>query len=106
MPGRARLLSIDGADVALFRIADEYYAVDNHCPHQHFSKLHEGFLQGSVVTCPMHGWSFDLATGACTRQGGRLIRFKVTVDGGDLVVEPSGQRALFGEDNADTHRTD
>lgn len=86
-PGRSRLLTIEGTDVALFRIGDRYFAVDNHCPHQHFSKLHEGSLEGTVITCPMHGWSFDLVSGACTREGGRLTAWRVVVDGGDLVVE-------------------
>ena len=86
-PGRSRLLTIEGTDVAVFRIGDRYFAVDNHCPHQHFSKLHEGSLEGTVITCPMHGWSFDLVSGACTREGGRLTPWRVAVDGEDLVVE-------------------
>jgi nitrite reductase/ring-hydroxylating ferredoxin subunit len=86
-PGAVRLLSIDGTEVALFRVGDRYFAVDNHCPHQHFSKLHEGFLEGTILTCPMHGWSFDLLTGSCTREGGRLSKLTVSLEGEEVVLE-------------------
>lgn len=86
-PGKARLVSIDGEDVAVFQIGSEYFAVDNHCPHQHFSKLHEGGLEGSVITCPMHGWSFDLASGACVNGDGRLKKYAVTHDRDFIIVK-------------------
>lgn len=87
-PGTARLVSFEGTDIAVFRVGEEYFAVDNHCPHQHFSKLHEGSIEGMVITCPMHGHRFDLVTGGCASEsGGKLTKYGITLEGNDLVVE-------------------
>lgn len=85
--GRAVKVTVGEEEVALFRIGNEFFAVGNVCPHQHFSRIHEGALEGSVVTCPMHGWSFDLRSGACVNGSGSLKRYKVTPQGNDMLVE-------------------
>ncbi len=49
--------------IALFRSAsDEIYAVLDKCPHRG-GPLSEGIVHGGVVTCPLHSWQIDLATG-------------------------------------------
>jgi nitrite reductase (NADH) small subunit len=48
--------------VALFRTADGFYALDGICPHQG-GPLGRGLLEGCTVTCPWHGWQFDVTTG-------------------------------------------
>jgi nitrite reductase (NADH) small subunit len=74
-------------DIALFAVDDQVYAVRNDCPHQHFSMLHEGMLHGCELTCPMHGWRFDLRIGGATTGGGQLKRFQVRVLGDEVWVE-------------------
>jgi len=86
--GKGIKVTVDGEDIALYLIGGQLYAVGNHCPHQHHSSLHEGILDGTVVTCPMHGWSFDLQSGQCVNGAGRLKRFKVTVEGDKIFLEP------------------
>lgn len=49
--------------VALFCVDGEYHALDGVCPHQG-GPLGKGNLEGCVVTCPWHGWQFDVTTGA------------------------------------------
>lgn len=61
-PGTGRVVEVDGRPIALFNVEGVVRAVDNACPHQGGS-LGEGFLKGCVVTCPLHFWQFDLATG-------------------------------------------
>lgn len=84
--GRKRVV-IEETEIALFFIAGQFYAVQNECPHQHYSSLHEGILNELELTCPMHGWTFDISTGQATVGGGRLKRFAVKVDGNDVFVE-------------------
>lgn len=56
------LLDLEGHSVALFNIADSFYAVDDSCPHQGAS-LCRGRLEGRVIQCCAHGLRFDLASG-------------------------------------------
>ena len=51
------------------------------------SALHEGILNGYELTCPMHGWTFDLTTGQPTAGGGKLKRYVVKVVGNDVLME-------------------
>lgn len=48
--------------VAVFNVGGQFYALDGVCPHQG-GPLGKGCLEGSVVTCPWHGWQFDVRTG-------------------------------------------
>lgn len=48
--------------VALANVAGRFHAIDGLCPHQG-GPLGTGSLCGQVLTCPWHGWQFDVATG-------------------------------------------
>lgn len=48
--------------VALFREGDQIYALDGICPHAG-GPLAQGCVAGGIVTCPWHGWQFEIATG-------------------------------------------
>jgi NAD(P)H-dependent nitrite reductase small subunit len=60
-------------DLALFRLAEAVHAIDNTCPHKG-GFLSQGTLSGGVVTCPLHGWKFHLATGDCLNRPGTGVR--------------------------------
>ena len=77
----------DGRDIALFRRGGTLYAICNVCAHQHLSVLHQGRLQGLTVTCPMHGWTYDLATGESTTVQGRVETYPVISESGSVYVE-------------------
>ena len=49
-----------GREILLARVGDNYYAVDNRCPHMN-GELSRGKLEGTIVTCPGHGSQFDLS---------------------------------------------
>ncbi len=86
-PGQAALVTVDGEDVALFRRRDEIFAIGNQCPHQGGS-LSDGFVEGDIVTCPLHGWEFDLRSGACmTVPGESVPRYTVTVEDGAVFLD-------------------
>lgn len=85
-------VTVGTVDIALFSVDGVYHAVQNDCPHQHFSALHDGILNGTEITCPMHGWTFDLASGNATIGGGKLRRYAVKVVGNDILIEaPDGE---------------
>lgn len=48
--------------VALFNVGGTFYALDGVCPHQG-GPLGKGALCGAIVTCPWHGWQFDVTSG-------------------------------------------
>jgi nitrite reductase (NADH) small subunit len=75
-----------GEAIALFTVDGTVHAVSNYCPHQHASNLHESVVEGTVITCPMHGWSFDLCTGSPVNASGRLKKFETEVRGNDVFV--------------------
>jgi nitrite reductase (NADH) small subunit len=59
----SRVVGGVGGDIAVFRTADdEVFAVRDKCPHRG-GPLSQGIVAGKVVTCPMHAWKIDLATG-------------------------------------------
>jgi NAD(P)H-dependent nitrite reductase small subunit len=60
--GLGRMVTVDGRQVALFRLGDEFFALDNMCLHRG-GPLCEGFVENNVVTCPWHGWSYEIKTG-------------------------------------------
>lgn len=61
--GAARVAVLDdGKEVALFRVDGEFYVLDNYCDHMG-GPLGEGALNGCIVSCPWHGWQFDVRTG-------------------------------------------
>ena len=61
-PGQGKMVVVNGRHVALFRLGEEFYALDNMCLHRG-GPLCEGFIDSDVVTCPWHGWSYEIKTG-------------------------------------------
>lgn len=64
--GAMETINAGGREILLARLGDKYYAADNHCPHMG-GKLSKGKLEGTVVTCPLHGSQFDLTDGHVVR---------------------------------------
>ncbi len=71
-----------GADVAVFRNAqDEVFALLDRCPHKG-GPLSQGIVFGSSVACPLHNWTIGLDTGcAQAPDAGCVQRFSVMVEG-------------------------
>ena len=62
--GQAGPVEVHGKRFALVRLASGFYALDNACPHRG-GPLAVGFLDGCRLHCPLHGWGFDVTSGAC-----------------------------------------
>src|SRR6266516_72208 len=87
LPRFVKVVSVEGRSLALFRVKDEYFAIANVCLHRG-GPLGEGNLSGSVVTCPWHGWNFDVRTGSFTVIPTlKVATYKVKEQDGSVMVE-------------------
>jgi 3-phenylpropionate/trans-cinnamate dioxygenase ferredoxin subunit len=79
---------VDGHPLALFRLEDGLYALDDICSHE-FSRLSEGEIWDDEVYCPKHGSRFDIRTG--TVEGLPAIKpvgaYPVRVENGKVYVQ-------------------
>ena len=84
--GGAREVEFEGRVYALFNIDGQISVIDGICPHQG-GPLADGTLEGTTVTCPWHGWQFDVRSGK-TPLGPKIKQavFEVKIDGGDVLV--------------------
>jgi len=55
-------LEVDGIPIAIGRVGDKFYAIEDRCPHQG-SSFDGGEIEDDVLTCPLHGWRTNLVTG-------------------------------------------
>jgi 3-phenylpropionate/trans-cinnamate dioxygenase ferredoxin component len=60
--GSIKEVQVGGQAVALANVGGAFFAINNTCLHRG-GPLGEGQLEGNVVTCPWHGWQFDVTTG-------------------------------------------
>lgn len=86
-PGHMLYVSIDGLPVALANVAGTIYAFGDACRHQGGS-LSSGVLRDEVVTCPWHGWAYNVRTGKSVIPpiGLRIPTYTVELDGDDVFV--------------------
>ena len=85
-PGQARMFEVNGRQVAIFNCRGQLHAIDNVCDHQG-GPLVEGELDDCIVTCPWHGWTYDVRTGASPDDpDARVQRFELKVEGDDVLV--------------------
>jgi nitrite reductase/ring-hydroxylating ferredoxin subunit len=84
--GEGRLFEVGGRQVALFKVRGKLHAIDNACEHQG-GPLADGDLEGCVVTCPWHGWTYDVTTGQSPDDPAtRVACFEVSVQGDDVLI--------------------
>lgn len=80
------MVVVDGRHVAVFRLDDGLHALDNLCLHR-AGPLCDGAIEDGVVTCPWHGWSYEIRTGTLVqdpRVG--VCRYDVRVEGEEVEV--------------------
>lgn len=86
--GRARVVSIAGERVAVFRYDGKVSAVSNVCQHQN-GPLGEGRILDGCITCPWHGFQYDPETGASPPPFTEKVpTFRVRVRGHRVLVHP------------------
>ncbi len=85
-PGTSKCVEANGKGIALFNVDGNFQALDDTCPHRG-GPLSEGFVEEGVVTCPWHGWQFQLANGEClTDPNTCQTKYEVKVEGDDIFI--------------------
>ncbi len=94
-PQGARVVRTPHGCVAVFRTADDrVFALDDRCPHKG-GPLSEGIVHGTQVTCPLHNWVFDMATGrAQGADRGQVATHSVRVQGGRIWLDARALRRV------------
>lgn len=86
-PGTIQELQLDGKNVAVANVGGKFFAIDNTCLHRG-GPLGQGVLEGKVVTCPWHGWEYDVTSGKTTMNPAVGVScYAVEVRGDDLFVD-------------------
>ncbi len=85
-PGTARMVEVNGKEVAVYNVDGKVYATTNVCPHQG-GPLAEGMLEGTSIVCPWHAWAFDVCTGTSpVNPRAKIETYPVKVEGQDIFV--------------------
>ncbi|MDP2305288.1 MAG: Rieske 2Fe-2S domain-containing protein [Pseudomonadota bacterium] len=85
-PGKIIEIIIGGTAIAVANVDGAYYAISNTCAHA-AGPLGEGSLEGTIVTCPYHGWQYDVRDGACkTHANTKVSTYPVQVVGNAVCV--------------------
>ena len=76
-----------GKCLAVFNVAGAFHVMDNTCVHRG-GPLGEGDLDGDVVTCPWHGWEYNVKTGHCMNNPSSHVKvYAARVEDGEVQVE-------------------
>ena len=83
--GTGKTVELEGQAIALFNVGGTFYALSNTCAHRG-GPLGEGDLAGNQVTCPWHGWTYDVTSGNATHTAASVKTYQVKVEGDDVLV--------------------
>jgi len=100
--GAKKKVMVNGKEIMLARVGNNYYALDNRCPHMG-GDLSMGKLEGTVITCPRHGSQFDIRDGknlrwtnwtGAVKAISQIVKsprpaktYRIKVEGSDILVE-------------------
>jgi nitrite reductase (NADH) small subunit len=88
--GMGKVVRAEGITLAIFRVKDEFFALQNSCLHRG-GPLGEGTLEGYDVICPWHGWKYDVRTGSFkVIPPLKVTTYPVRMEGDSLLVELDG----------------
>jgi nitrite reductase (NADH) small subunit len=85
--GTIRELQVEGKAVAVANVGGKIYVINNTCLHRG-GPLGQGSLEGKVVTCPWHGWQFDVTNGKAVQNPAAGVDcYHTEVRGEDIFVD-------------------
>ena len=90
VPGELRAFAVTGVTwPVMVTIADgELYAFQGVCPHDDVALADYGALDGTEVTCRVHGYRFDVRNGRCEHAPWlHLRRYPITLVGREIWVD-------------------
>lgn len=100
-PHEGRSVQVGGVELAIFNLKDRFVAIENRCPHQG-GPLCDGIVSGATVVCPLHGWRFDLDSGAAIRASvpACVATFPTRVEDGIILVDVAGGYRIDSAESA------
>ncbi|KAA0997764.1 non-heme iron oxygenase ferredoxin subunit [Paraburkholderia panacisoli] len=86
-PGDMKCVFLGATRVLLSNVDGKVYATSDVCSHA-LAYLSDGWLEGPVVECPLHGAQFDVTTGKALSAlaNGDIETYEVTVADGRIFV--------------------
>ena len=86
--GRGKAFTVKGKRIAIFNVnGEDFYALDNSCAHA-LGPLSRGHVRNELVTCPVHGYAYDVKTGECQTDARLRVRsYEVIVEGDEIKVD-------------------
>src|SRR3989338_11380203 len=86
-PGENKAIEFNGREIALFNVDEKFYAIDNTCAHRG-GPLGDGICDGNIVTCPWHGWKYDVTTGISPVNAQvKVASYEVKVEGDEVKIK-------------------
>jgi len=86
--GTGIVAEVNGKSLAVFNVDGTFHVIDNTCIHRG-GPLGEGDLEGEVVTCPWHGWEYNVKTGVSVNNPSACVAsYPVVVEGYEVMVSP------------------
>lgn len=88
-PGEIKAVTVDGTELILYRLGDEYFSTQRKCLHQG-GDLADGLISRGFLVCSFHYWKFDARTGRHEISPETCLRtYAVRVDGADIQIDPT-----------------
>lgn len=85
--GTIKEVKVAGKAVALANVEGRFHAINNTCMHRG-GPLSDGPLEGKVVTCPWHGWQYDVTTGKIAQNPAVGVEcYPVEVRGDEVFID-------------------
>ncbi len=82
-----KVVAVNGLEIVLINIKGEIFACENECPHQG-SPLHSGIVKDGYLSCPRHGFRFDLKSGICLDNPAYTLKiYPVTINNDEIHLE-------------------
>ena len=87
-PGTAIAVTAGHRTIAVFRVGDKFFAINNACPHKG-AALCDGeiVVKEGIVRCPWHHWNWRLADGRLESDPRQRLRtYEVAVEGDEIIL--------------------
>jgi nitrite reductase/ring-hydroxylating ferredoxin subunit len=90
-PGQCCTVQVAGRELALVNLDGAFFAIDNECPHKG-APLGAGLVENGCLYCPLHGWAFEVETGACRSNPEKPVAtYPVKMEAGEVWVAFPGK---------------
>ena len=85
--GTGKKFAVEDQTIAVFNKGEEFFAIEDTCKHKG-GALGEGALNGDTITCPLHGWQYNITNGECLMNPQvKMKSFSVKVENDEISLE-------------------